>query len=902
MCEIDSIVSLVPKKKKETSKLPSLFLKSEKQFPTNKSNSNPKSKISNKYNPIFSDNNKILFNKKNLSHQNTEKNKINQILNNDIKEKENITKKKSKNNIKVLSEKDFITEEEEPNTPLMSLQKVKKPNFLMKSDFIKHKSHTPQEKLYQNNLCPIYDFYKMDAELNANTSKNKENEKEQNNFRETSFTQYCNKFKTFSRMKSKEMYEAEQINSIKELEPENLISINDDENNFEYNKNFFEKNLGENTPVSLGDTFSPINDLFDENIFKNENNFNKSPHNYKQMNVNININNNQQNNNIHYHFPYIINNVNSGNTNNNYYFNNNNDINDNNKKEYLNENNNNEINNINFQINEQNYMNDYNNENINNILNIKQNTYKNNNNIFNQMNNNNGINNNYAINLENNNNNMQNNENKINQINMYLKPNLDFIKLNQIIQLKQNLDNYLSQYQEVNNNANYNKQFNTNFINKNLYKNKNFKNNNNNIRIFNNKNNINNNLNYIQMMPNYNSNYLNSNNNFQNFKQENMFFNNNNQFSNQSQQIYNNNYNPYPNNLINNSNFNNFNNNNFQNNLNIEQILSNMSKYELAEKCYIFSQYQNGCRYLQDYIAENSNDKDLINIFFEKILEHLRDLSKGQFSHYFVKKILILLDEAQILKLIQILSPVIEDISTNQYGTKVIQDLIEIIKTENEYFFLLKILTPYIKQLIIDLNGMQIVYKLITKHKNVKVIENIICTNIKEISLSKKGSNFLVKYFEFADEEATLNIKKCILLNLHDIITDQFGNYVIQSILIKNNSDIVKNFVEEIKNNIIYYSNNKFASNAVEKCFQSEDIKNDIIELFMKKEIFEKIILDKFGNYVVQKAIATGNDNQKKILIDLLISFIPKLKNKYFGQKLLYKIQFLYPNFFENYN
>ena len=125
MCEIDSIVSLVPKKKKETSKIPSLFLKSEKQFPTNKSNSNPKSKISNKYNPIFSDDNKILLNKKNLSHQNTEKNKINQILDNDIKEKENITKKKSKNNIKVLSEKDFITEEEEPNTPLMNLQKVK---------------------------------------------------------------------------------------------------------------------------------------------------------------------------------------------------------------------------------------------------------------------------------------------------------------------------------------------------------------------------------------------------------------------------------------------------------------------------------------------------------------------------------------------------------------------------------------------------------------------------------------------------------------------------------------------------------------------------------------------------------------------------------------------------------
>ena len=305
MCEIDSIVSLVPKKKKETKKLPSLFLKTGKQFHNNKSYSNPKSIISNKFNKFFTDKKEILKKKKNLSHQNFEKININQILTED--EKENNNNKKSNNNIKVLSEKDLITEEEEePTTPLMKLQKAKKPNYLMKSDFIKNKSHTPQEKLFQNNLCPIYDFYKMEAELNANTSKNKENPKEQNN-KKTSFTQYFNSYNSsLNLIKNKETRESEQINSIKELEPENITVNNEEENNFEYNKNFFEKNLGENTPVSIGDAFSPMNDLFDENIFKSENNYNKSPHNYKQMNVNININNNQQNNNIHYHFPYII--------------------------------------------------------------------------------------------------------------------------------------------------------------------------------------------------------------------------------------------------------------------------------------------------------------------------------------------------------------------------------------------------------------------------------------------------------------------------------------------------------------------------------------------------------------------------------------------------------------------
>ena len=38
-------------------------------------------------------------------------------------------------------------------------KKPKKPNFLMKSVFLKNKSLTPQEKSVQKSLCPIYDFY-----------------------------------------------------------------------------------------------------------------------------------------------------------------------------------------------------------------------------------------------------------------------------------------------------------------------------------------------------------------------------------------------------------------------------------------------------------------------------------------------------------------------------------------------------------------------------------------------------------------------------------------------------------------------------------------------------------------------------------------------------------------------
>ena len=922
MSDIDSIVSLVPKKKKSIKNPSSLFTNQQNNsLHIHKSNSNPKPHTSNILNQLSNENSPNIINKYSEKILFTKK----------INEEDFFLQKKLKTNIKILSEKDLIEEgvEDSSPTPVMNLEKMRKPNYLIKSDYIKNKSLTPKENLFQHNLNPIYDFYIKDSEFDANTETNTtKNKNNKNESKGASFTQYYN---NFINLNNKDNFENEQMNTISEKNTEKT-PMNDEENNMEYNKNFFEKqNIGENTPASLGgDTFSPVNDFFDENIFNYENNFNKSPLNYKQMNVNININNNQQNNNIYYHFPYIVNNVNSGNTNNNYYFNNNkydnsnkinNDQNDFDEDEYLYEGNNNNI-----QINEKMNLNDFNNNfgNLNNNINIRQNNFDKNNIIYEQMNNNN---NNFQINLDysnmndttfNNNINFNNMRNNNMNMNMNLNTDINSIKLNEILKYK-NLENYLNNYPGINNNINsinnnninYNVQLNNNSSNKNKNFIQNIYNNN---RSMINNNNINNNLNYLQMLSNSNNNNNIYNNQFPNLNQENLYFNNHKNISYQNQNQINNNYYPYPNNIINNQNINNFNkniyNNNFNqvnniyenNNINLEQILLEMPSYELIDKCFIFAKYQSGCRFLQDYLSKNGNNYTIIKSFFEKILEHIKDLSNGQFSHYFVKKILLYLNEFQFQKLIKNLSPVIEDISTNQYGTKVIQDLIGLIQTDKTFQLMLNIIDPYIKQLIIDLNGTQIIYKLITKSKNNTNIEKCICQNIKEICHSKKGSNFLIKYFDYAEEKNVLNIKKNILVNLKDIITDQFGNYVIQNILLNKNSEIVKNFVDEIKNNIIFFSNNKFASNAVEKCFQNENIKNDVLKLFMIKDNFDKIILDKFGNYVAQRAIAAADDKDRKILLDLLKLIMPELKNKYFGEKLLSKMQFLYPNFFYNYN
>ena len=860
--------------------------------------------------------------------------------------KQNVPSLCTKNdNLKNHSEKE-LKREEESNTPVMNLQKNKKPNYLMKSAFIKDKSLTPQEKSFQNSSCPIYDFYRG----NSGLSSGKNNELLPN----TSFTQYYNDFKitnnpqvndyynpspspltnlsdknnmnyycNFSflskNQSGKEFYEADKIN---EEFNDKSSSIDGHENNnpiYNYEK---DENIEGNTPSNLGGTFSPSYDFFDENIFGNESNYMKSPINYKQMNVNININNNSQNNNIYYQIPHIIHNINN-NANNNYYNNNFNNKELNNSQGKI-DNYNNSIyqgnNQINNNINDNLIIHNFDNNSLKNNVNNTKNyianirdfnkSFNNQNNLINQTNYNSQIGGTQNISSIYNNDLDQNENNK---------------NKNQLKHLHQNISNYLNQYSKINyNNINindiiYNKFRNNDNINYNInYNNKNINNLKNinfssvaNAYINQNmiKHNIYNNMNQLKMPIQNNS--INNNSLYKSslqyyLNQGKVVYQNNN-MNNQNINNQMNNY-SYMNNLNYVNNYNNYNNNqgmiNSQTNNNMIQNTNNiisesffyqLTPIQLAQNCHIIAKNQNGCRYLQNYIS--SNPELLKNVFFPKILEYIKEISNDQFANYLIKKIFQYLTEEMLLNLIQALVPLVEQIGTNQYGTRVIQDLIDFLNTDKAFMNFINIIIPHVKLLITDLNGSHIIYKLIlTKNKRIKIIEDIICMQVKDIAITRKGCSFLKKYFEFEEEKDLIKIKQCILQNLKDIITDQYGNYVIQSILTKEGSSIIKDFINEINKNIVYYSNNKFSSNAVEKCFENENLKNIVLDQFIKKDIFEKIISDKFGNYVVQKAIANADSNRRNYMLQLIIPLIPSLKCQYFGQRLLSKLILQYPN------
>jgi hypothetical protein len=124
------------------------------------------------------------------------------------------------------------------------------------------------------------------------------------------------------------------------------------------------------------------------------------------------------------------------------------------------------------------------------------------------------------------------------------------------------------------------------------------------------------------------------------------------------------------------------------------------------------------------------------------------------------------------------------------------------------------------------------------------------------------------------------------------LILDQFGNYLIQSILDmssqhpENSKQVQKlydisrvSIYKQLEGKIYEFSTHKFASNVVEKCLlegTSEQVQTIMSEILKTEEVVSLLINDKFGNYVIQKSIDVlqkyeQTQGLRKLLIDKIL-------------------------------
>ena len=378
--------------------------------------------------------------------------------------------------------------------------------------------------------------------------------------------------------------------------------------------------------------------------------------------------------------------------------------------------------------------------------------------------------------------------------------------------------------------------------------------------------------------------------------------------SNNVNYYYNNNLNIFENN-------NNLINNNIETNItnNINSLNPNLEEekinFEIISHAPSFIRDQTGCRLIQKKIDENPIiSNDIFNSLYYELMSMTTDL----FGNYVVQKLLDNISIDNLEKFTDLISIKFNYIATSNYGTRVIQKLLEILSKENKnkeskeiydnlFNSLNKMIIKNIVQLSNDSNSSHIIIKyvnVIKYPKNCEMFDSVF-NNFIPLCKDKHGCCVIQKCIE-----AGINEQKEKLFSLSNkycsqLISDQFGNYVIQYVVGLNNENINKNIVKVIMNDLIKLCKEKYASNVIEKFlfFKSLESKEVIKCIINEEKNLHELIIDQYGNYIIQRILSIVSPEIRLNLMSFIASWYDEIKNLSFGNRLITKLNERYTEF-----
>ena len=314
-----------------------------------------------------------------------------------------------------------------------------------------------------------------------------------------------------------------------------------------------------------------------------------------------------------------------------------------------------------------------------------------------------------------------------------------------------------------------------------------------------------------------------------------------------------------------------------------KEILSIYNNFvELAKE-------QFSCREIQNKIANNPK---IINLLYPKLFENINELIIDPFGNYLVQSFLPYLNETQTYDLLNEISNDLNKICVNCHGTRVIQKLIDCnANSQNIILSLLNFIKPIFANLINDINACHIIKKILALNQIYFTfyIYELIKYNFFQIATHKHGCCAIQHIIANGDKHFTEMLIKYIIQNSSKLICHQYGNYLIV-FLLKLKNEI---YTYQILKVIVYYfyefATQKYSSTVLEKCFElcDENSKTILYQSLCNNDMLKKIILDQYGNFVIQKAIKMSNNNNiRNYLFQLIVPLISVIKKSKYGNQI----------------
>lgn len=347
-----------------------------------------------------------------------------------------------------------------------------------------------------------------------------------------------------------------------------------------------------------------------------------------------------------------------------------------------------------------------------------------------------------------------------------------------------------------------------------------------------------------------------------------------------------------------------------KNNNKVSSIINSINKNNLEEfMIYInslpmplvnFLCTPKGTLEIQKKLEKSNNEYKIILVnYLHK--QGLSKIMKNTYGNYFFQQLIKKNEQSFISLIISYISDDFIDISKDFSGTFSIQALLDEITSFEEEQSILNSIKNSEMDMALNKNATHVLQKIVQlfpdNHRN--YLNEVIINNFIELCLDSNGI-CLIKIFIKTNTQVNnkKRINEKIINNFVTLAESPFGNYGVQYLMEIWNINELKDINEKIMENIYKLSLQQYSSNVVEKAIEILDEENK--KKLIKKLCFENnfiiiLLKNKFGKFVLNKAIKFMKIDMKKEFENYLINYINnniyKNKDKSKIKKLLLKLK-----------
>ena len=353
------------------------------------------------------------------------------------------------------------------------------------------------------------------------------------------------------------------------------------------------------------------------------------------------------------------------------------------------------------------------------------------------------------------------------------------------------------------------------------------------------------------------------------------------------------------------------------------------------------SRDQVGCRLLQQALDEDG--PSAATAILNEGLTFWAEAMVDPFGNYLFQKILERITPEERVTLVSSVSTRLVNASLNLHGTRSVQKIVEVcaIDEENDEEdssdekeeenkkeeeeetkakskkgkkkkdTAAKILTDALKpsaaRLCIDSHGNHAIQRILLKlpYQYTQFIFDAVAASVEDVARHRHGCCVIQRCLDSRHSAARTHLVSRIVEKSLELMQDAYGNYVVQYVLDVCGDDEVHAICESVIGKVCLLAIQKFSSNVMEKCLErcTDRVREEYLNELNDSDRIRELMMDPFGNYVVQRALSVSTHAQAIRLVETMKPHLSSanggggIRNTAGGRRILGKICRRFPNF-----